>query len=210
MCRNYKIERADARDIPGYVSSRDVVCWWEFNSQDYAGMASYLFSNANIYIELPDGTTAAQTFNDLPFDAQCDFLDEHKDQLDSCEVASDLSANGCTGSPDSYGGVNFTSACNAHDNCYSSFGSTQASCDNAFRGNLHNACVTQTGGKFVNINWEGYIGSLPNPRYVLCNNFLVTTYYTFVDNFGSGFYNAAQDAAKCNILLAKKEGLGCE
>jgi len=88
--------------------------------------------------------------------------------------------NGCTIVPALPSGVDFTPACNNHDNCYGTFGANKFDCDANFTGDMRSACVNSP-LRFVP-------GILP-----LCLS--IAGYYGLgVISVGGRFYDAAQQA----------------
>ena len=94
--------------------------------------------------------------------------------------------NGCGGSgsgfrpPSSYGHglVDFTPACNEHDDCYSTCGADKEMCDRALRDALLGACRR----------------GIPNWRIIRADCELqARAFYQAVKRFGGTFYEAAQD-----------------
>ena len=99
--------------------------------------------------------------------------------------------DGCSGYSDphevrdTWGPVNFTSACNAHDRCYYTRGSSWKKCNERFRKDLLNACHDDLRIKIPGISFRGkkitgdkYLPPDPG-RYALCVK-VALSYYVVV------------------------------
>lgn len=85
--------------------------------------------------DLPGGSPPANN------PAMCqDVLDNWPDGC-SEEKAPFVMPDGCSWSPDNAGPVGFTPACNAHDVCYGTFGTSKASCDGSLGDDLRGGCT---------------------------------------------------------------------
>ena len=82
--------------------------------------------------------------------------------------------------PDSWAGVDFTSACNNHDTCYGTCNSDKGTCDSLLVSDMATACQTQL---------QEYPDLIP-----YCEN-VASIYFVAVTVGGGGAYNAAQDQA---------------
>lgn len=74
----------------------------------------------------------------------------------------------------------FVNACNAHDICYGTLGSSRASCDSRFYSNLLAICSANAS---------------TSANRVICNG-LAWTYYEAVHLFGQSAFDAAQARAR--------------
>jgi hypothetical protein len=91
------------------------------------------------------------------------------------QASNESSTDSCNFVPDSFGLADFTSACHAHDDCYSALLASRLNCDLAFLANLNQAC------------WDAY----PDQPAPLVTCFTVASiYFVGVRLFGAPFYNS--------------------
>lgn len=102
-------------------------------------------------------------------------------------VASGYPITGGTGLDNPAAGVNFKSACDAHDYCYARV-IGKASCDAAFETDLNNICAT---------SWNGGCGAIAD------------AYVYAVTYFGEDAYDAASQDLKCAAWSSDMQANGC-
>lgn len=149
----------------------------------------------------------------------CEDLEEQWENSD-CPSQTAISANGCgpTGilgwaTPESpQPDVNFTSACNSHDVCYSTLGVDRSVCDNNLGNDASDACVAaapifRSQGVDLNLQGQQLQNYIANEIYE-CEGF-ATAYKGAVMAFGAGPFHTAQTTAHCRAMRELSTANGC-
>lgn len=103
-------------------------CWWEWSPEPYdPPYIPPIIPAPPGYPVVPNPNMCQNTLDNWP--AGCSKMGRPV-----------VDVNGCTHAPDSLGRANITPACNQHDRCYSTYGSTKASCDNALYADIVDRC----------------------------------------------------------------------
>ena len=117
------------------------------------------------------------------------------------------SSDGCGGTFSSfalnhYGKADFTPACNALDECYSTCNKSKADCDNEFANNLSDICDAAYGGFFGSPSHDitGHLHCAERARL----------YYNAVDKYGDGDYEDAQSAVCTCCAGVNCDGVCCD
>jgi hypothetical protein len=175
-------------------------------SSNWFSLQKYLYRDTTLASSTGRPSDGDLKFKSLTKQQQCATIAAHEPP--NCNSPKDIEPNGCTLSPDTYGEASFLHACNLHDLCYTSIGSSQQSCDAGLYQEMINACEAAYGPRQIEgSRIPGANG--PNVRRLTCDQFGATTYFQAVESFGSLYHKQAQSDAICNDFLKMVEDF-CE
>lgn len=187
-CSNYSIDypQPDGTITTGYGS----YCWWEWSPDPYD--PPY---NPPI-IPAPPGVPG------VPHPNMCqNTLDNWPD---GCSKITQpiVETNGCNVMPDNIDSVGITSACNAHDMCYSAVGNSKSSCDDTFGEDISSICHSYYGPGiyYYKLHPENF-GRMKRQALIVSRDLCVTTGWSYSHALylvpKSKYYNPAQKVGKC-------------
>ncbi len=120
---------------------------------------------------------------------------------DDCEdIPPNVSTNGC--GPAGWGWLqpdgHFTSACNAHDVCYSQFSANRGSCDTGLRNDMHRTCQDNFGEyyDFESHSWQRH-GSVEDEDQCHGERLDIIANMTTFDSWMASRFVSLQTTAEC-------------
>lgn len=186
-CRSYTVTYPEQNGT--FTTKTDSYCWLEF----FAGPPEPPYQPPQIP-DQPGGSTPA------PNPPMCQsVLDNWPDDC-SKEKKPVALPNGCSVVPASFVWVvNFTGACNEHDRCYGTFGSSKSSCDVALGDDMSTICNQYFGAQ---IHFEVLYGDIGNiPALVAARGVCRAQGSAYASGLSlvdpADYYDLAQKVAKC-------------